>query len=497
MQVNENINASNFLVVSTQTSKSNVKDDNTSQLDFASFLAPAADNQMKRTTNVQQSGNNKTVKTASEDNASVSNISDATSEKMQKTEQNTANNAVGNTETKSENQDVSLKDNADNLEALEDGSFMTEMNAEISTEDADAILEVLGNILQQLTKQFDLNVDDIYAKLDELGMETTDLLSEEGLKTFFLSMNDAEISDLITSESLNQEWNQLLNDVTEVIEQSEMGWDDITRLVEEENVVELLKKPVQTGEKEFLNYLIDESLDKKDDTVSVSGEEEPVVVISDEREPLFKANQSLTGSGENQNTNYSDKTEKHSEKEMKATTTESSEFKNPFLQTIEQAIDHVENIQNVSEATVSGREIVEQIVEQIRVNMNQDSTSLEMQLYPEHLGKIQINVVSKDGVMTARIVAETEAAKQAIEGGLTNLKESLESQNLKVDAIEVMVSTAGFEKGNEEQDSYKQQQSSRSGKKIDLSELLEDTDESETAELEKMKYSGSSVSYTA
>ena len=99
--------------------------------------------------------------------------------------------------------------------------------------------------------------------------------------------------------------------------------------------------------------------------------------------------------------------------------------------------------------------------------------------------------------MTAKIVAETEAAKQAIEGGLTNLKDAMQHQNLKVEAIEVMVSTTGFERGNEEQMANEQRSTGRNRRKLDLSESDEEISLEEEAEAEKMKASGSSVSYMA
>lgn len=120
-----------------------------------------------------------------------------------------------------------------------------------------------------------------------------------------------------------------------------------------------------------------------------------------------------------------------------------------------------------------------------------------MQLYPEHLGRIQINVVAKEGVMTASIVAETESAKQAIEAGLLNLREAMDQQELKVESIEVMVSTTAFEsKGGQEQ-SFDEKGSSNPRRKIDISELDEEITVEDEAEVEKMKVSGSSVSYRA
>ena len=156
----------------------------------------------------------------------------------------------------------------------------------------------------------------------------------------------------------------------------------------------------------------------------------------------------------------------------------------------------MEDVTPVSETNVRPVQIVDQIVEQIRVNINEANTSMEMQLYPEHLGRIQIHVISKDGVMTAKIAAETETARQAIEAGLNNLKESLQNQNLKVDAIEVMVSTTAFAESDQRQEQYQQQGAGKRGTKLGFLDG-EEEEAADEIEAQKMQVEGSSVSYRA
>ena len=52
-------------------------------------------------------------------------------------------------------------------------------------------------------------------------------------------------------------------------------------------------------------------------------------------------------------------------------------------------------------------QIVRQVVEQIQMQTKQSVTSMEMQLYPEHLGKVYVQIVSRDGSITAQITAES------------------------------------------------------------------------------------------
>src|SRR5690606_38782766 len=71
------------------------------------------------------------------------------------------------------------------------------------------------------------------------------------------------------------------------------------------------------------------------------------------------------------------------------------------------------------------REIANQIIEQIKVVVSQDHTSMELQLNPENLGKVNLSIQSKDGMMTAQFVVENELTKEAIESQMFTLKNTL------------------------------------------------------------------------
>lgn len=503
MQVKESVNVSNFFMVGNQTGKGSRKaTDKSEQTDFASFLTASTDSSGKKDADVKQQPDVKGVsskETSIKDKPIVKNTEDGKEADVKETD-------VPNTDLEEEKEPFT--DETITTTLLEPTviteNVVEESDMDLSLEESDALLETIGNILQQVTEQFDITVDDLSKKLDELGMEAEDLLSEDGLKTIFLSMNSAEVSDLIVNEDLNQGLNQFLSDVKDEITQDDMSLEDLSAYVEEQDIGDLFDYvPHEESPKTEIFVRVNTAKEPQPGGQSVdvdipAEDEEPPVTVSNES-PVFKDGQSTSDSemGGKQDTYTPFKAEAHSMEEHSTADKKELNFEHPVLQAVEQAFDNVQDVSFTEEVPVSGKEVIDQIVEQVKINMNQDTTSIEMQLYPEHLGKIQINVVSKDGVMTARIVAETEAAKQAIEGGLTSLKESMDQQNLKVDAIEVMVSTTGFENSNEEQNSYEQKQSSRSGKKPDLSDLPEEEEEQEAAELEKMKYAGSSVSYTA
>lgn len=126
---------------------------------------------------------------------------------------------------------------------------------------------------------------------------------------------------------------------------------------------------------------------------------------------------------------------------------------------------------------------------------------MEMQLYPEHLGKVGIQVVAKDGAVTAQISAETEAVKKILEAQLSSLKENLNNQGLKIENVEVVIASHNSMYSDTENGSGQSgEKKGRKAKKPDAS-LLDEINgvsaDEEQGEQEIMKTLGNTVSYQA
>lgn len=470
MQVNENVNASNFLVIGNQTSKGcSSKSEGGVQTEFASYLSKSDKDLGLKISKKESCSNEK--------------------ETMQKSYSPKGESVRRDTVVKDSNK---LKETD---HSLEDSDVMVESDDEVLVDELRAFLEMFGGVLQQVMEKFGMTAGELSQKLQELGLNEMDLLSEDGLKSFFLSMKSATVSDLIMDEKLNFEWKQFMNDIVKNVMESGISMDELKSMSEQ---MDAFLSDIPQSDSKVLEYFEGKKANwhQMNDDLSGAGDETVVVLEEKRKNDGLSDLSDFDKNGKGEKSSGFDEEYQIREKGIQEEPHE-THFRNPILQAIEDAMNHVNQNSGIEETQISGKEVINQIVEQVKVNMNQQSTSLEMQLYPEHLGKIQIHVVSKDGVMTARIIAESEAAKQAIEGGLSNLKEAMENQNLKVEAIEVMVSTAGFEQEREGQNSFEQQKNTNHGRRTGLSELEDDEMIDETVESEIMMYSGSSVSYTA
>jgi flagellar hook-length control protein FliK len=166
----------------------------------------------------------------------------------------------------------------------------------------------------------------------------------------------------------------------------------------------------------------------------------------------------------------------------------------------------VPEAENSSYLSVDAMDLIEQIAENVRVSVSEGTTSMEMQLNPENLGKIYLQISAKEGVVNASITASNEAVRAALEAQVADLRQSLDQAGVKVDAIEVTVASHEFEQnldqnfGREEQEGERQQAQASQRRNINLSSLDELSGmmtEEEALVAQIMRDNGNSVDLTA
>ncbi len=83
--------------------------------------------------------------------------------------------------------------------------------------------------------------------------------------------------------------------------------------------------------------------------------------------------------------------------------------------------------------------IFNQVVESAKVVLQEGKSEMTLQLKPEHLGRLSVEIVTERGIMMARFEAESQQVKEIIESNLSLLKDALESQGLNVQGFSVSV----------------------------------------------------------
>lgn len=147
------------------------------------------------------------------------------------------------------------------------------------------------------------------------------------------------------------------------------------------------------------------------------------------------------------------------------------------------------------------QQVMNQILDYMKVSMKPEDTVLNMQLHPENLGTLHIQITAREGIMTAHFTASSEAVKTVLENQMVVLRENFEQQDIKVDAIEVTVETHQFESNLEQGRQRGEEESGRKPRrrKLDVSSLEsgEELTEPDQILTEMMAASGSSVDYLA
>jgi len=101
---------------------------------------------------------------------------------------------------------------------------------------------------------------------------------------------------------------------------------------------------------------------------------------------------------------------------------------------ISSILNKVEN-----KVTVQAKEIINQVVENAKIINTPEKSEIVMELKPESLGKLSLKVVTEQGIVAARFVAESEQVKSILETNMQLLKDSLEKQGVNVQGFSVSV----------------------------------------------------------
>ncbi len=101
--------------------------------------------------------------------------------------------------------------------------------------------------------------------------------------------------------------------------------------------------------------------------------------------------------------------------------------------------------------------IMRQLADMVKIVKGEQLTEMELQLHPASLGTVNVSLTTKGGMVTAEFTTQNEAVKAAIEAQAVQLRQNLEEQGVKIEAIEVSVESHQMER-NLEKDGKGEQQ---------------------------------------
>ena len=344
--------------------------------------------------------------------------------------------------------------------------------------------DAVQNVKDTIKEELDVSDEDIAKAMEVLGITDNDLLSVVKVTELVSALTGADSITLITDDDMSGKLTSVLDAVNtaqeDIADMLNTDVDDAVLVVRTDAVV---KK--DTDETVVKNT--DSSIT---DNQSVSETES----LSD----VLAAKVTAQGSSKNE-----ESTGEHTGEHTGEQNHNTQSYGGVADSIIQSMKDSFADIVTEDTSRVSEADIVNQVIDQIKLSSGRELTSIEVMLNPERLGSVHVTVTAKNGILSAQIAAQNEQVKTALENQVTALKENFQNQGIKVEAVEITVMTHQFEAGQNfgQNESERKQSEQKINKKLNLSDYMDDEDETVSAQDIRRKDSiqngNSSVEYMA
>lgn len=312
---------------------------------------------------------------------------------------------------------------------------------------------LMESIMALLMQEFDVTKEQLNQVLDSMGLTVTDLFDKTDLMSVLVELSGAEdISAVLTNEELYVQTQDIMQQIATLQE----DFAETGQLSPEE--LQKLSQSIETVRQPVLEITAEKAQPEKDSS---------------------QPEHSMTGQEGFQ------------------------QFTGRVAQFVQETVraDGSMVTQNIDM-----EEIIRQIVDHVKLEVQPDTTSLEMQLHPESYGKLNLHVSVREGVVTAQMAVENEMVRSALEAQVVMLKEEMAARGLKVDAVEVTIASHEFERnldeGQQEQE-HAHETDAHTHRRINLQsepltlEGLMEMSEAEALTRKIMLENGNSIDYSA
>ena len=331
---------------------------------------------------------------------------------------------------------------------------------------------------EQLSKK-STKTEDVDTEEMEEGAEA---ISNATVEQILLNYKSSSINNQTDDVELNAQNTQQLRDASEkLLHQKEKTLEMTAKLLSElkESQTKLAtQNPIKTSDEKIS---VPQFFEKNNNDVALN---------SDALLNLQNLAETKTGD----NTNLSDvlaeldvevtsvKTENAGKNEARNFDFNSSSFNNLSGHVTKLSLNKTADFSKVFGQKLSQeQQILNQVKEGTLNQLNKESTSVNIILRPESLGKVNINIVSNNGTLSAQITAQSQQAADALSKNIDTLKQNLIDQGLKVSEVNVKVQESSsadafadsknfeddklsnFKENNSNKNSYKAEHSNNNG----------------------------------
>lgn len=340
---------------------------------------------------------------------------------------------------------------------------LNQLSELINSDSLEEVLNLLGIphddgllMIQDLNDQSVKSVDELMNIEDLLSLLGMDQNQLQTVLQQFLSNDQTEVNvkdiwQLI--QSVNEQGPNLVSQITTALQ----GEHKVTPK-EAEQLLQLLKlaqiigknsdllgdQPVQLGNlKEVMNEIAKITVDSQDKAVQTTNTTQVTTQSSTSSSNSIQGFQQVV-------------------KQVETTTeTQQTISGQPTSVTVQRTV----TLTLPAEKSAQGEALVKEVQQLIgrgQISNTQGTMKILLKLYPENLGSIRIEIMQKDGVLSARLLASTPQAKELLESQLNQLRTTFAQANIQMDRIDIAQSLQESDKNLRDQNLFsnffKQQQ---------------------------------------
>lgn len=384
--------------------------------------------------------------------------------------------------------------------------------------------DISSQIVKKVTDDLDISEDELNNAMQLLGLTAMDLLNPANLAALYCEVtgNASDPQALV----LNADFTALFNDVSQVASENDAQLDLLSQLTASDDG-EILDADIvssaDTNESTGSVNTPEKTVDSSYDDTAASGQN-----INDTADEAVKVYDGGTQDSSYQNPDEGTSPGETGNGITSDENAEKTQVDSSFDDSGERVLHHddgahsdnsvlhasvseqlntdtsFEMSQSQSRLRVDTTDIIRQIVDSMSISNTTEESAINLQLTPESLGRMYINVSQKNSEISARIAVSNEAVKEALQTQMVNLKEALNNSGIRVNEVEITVASHEFERNleqgaandsrqQESTNSYNGSNSSDSG--ID-SDMMQDRAE-ERLVTQIMRDNGNSVDFTA
>lgn len=308
-----------------------------------------------------------------------------------------------------------------------------------------AVEGIVKEVMQEIEEMLEVSEEELLDILEQLGLQPIDLLNPDNMVSILTALTgEGSTIQLV----MDEEMYLTLQDLMQMVEDKTQELMSATGLSDEELEAVMDQLKLLTNQQ-----LSHEEMEMKQVQI-LPFESEEEVVAEDGDVPVIVKNEN-----DLQDVQTTEVTQDSPERIVEKTETGKSEDslfqeQQQNMQSFQNMSDEISQLAGESKLEGTGtpntESILKQLADYVKIQKGKELTEMELQLHPASLGNVKVTLATKGGVVTAQLTTENEIVKNAIESQVSQLKQNLEEQGVRVEAIEVSVASHQMERNLEQ-----------------------------------------------